>query len=346
MERACTNPAPTRIPTPRDSARPGPGWAERLDRGGRYVVITSSGRSGSNRLLDVLDQQPTTNCRSETTATWAGFLGLPRPIEVADLPADFPSTFGARIAETRLRRGERDHHLMMAHKSYLRGGVGAAWMRAMGSARVRGRIRRGAARTDWPIPKAALGPEAAGHVAAVFKMGAEPAWLGATHPAHEGQILIHNIRDPRDYLASWYNRFVRAKGQDLGDLYRRVVRLSVPALASYGRPPRPLRYDLHALLVYELLHWRHANERLMAHHGASPRYLRVTYEETSLDRMAVAERIYAHAGLALDGAMRDRIAGLENTIFARPHAERLDAGAVEAAVREALPDGPIAALYR
>lgn len=333
-----------RYPAP-PIAEPGVATDAATDHAFRHVVALSSGRSGSNRLLSLFDQHPMTNCRNEIDAASPGFMALPRPDDPDALPQDFMDRWVGLVADSRLRRGRYDDRRMMMHKAYVTPVIGRAWHEVIGRTRVRRFMGIPVTRTEWPVLGMSVRSDMVDGIIPVLKLACDASWFLGAHGALTGQTVIHNIRDPRRYASSWYNRLVLDSDVDREALYRRVVAMAGPALTAYGRPAPAERYDMRALLTVELLNWRHFNERLFLGLRQSPRYALVTYEETSKDRLGVARRVYEHANLDMDGKTLARIEGIENKIFAKPHTETLESSLVEEVVADILPGGPLADLY-
>lgn len=303
----------------------------------RHIVLYSSGRSGSNRLLDFFDQHEMTNCRNEIDRSDPLFNKLCDDSREC-LPANVLVSWQTAVKRATLRKGA-DDRFTLGHKAYLKAILGIAWSQIARRRRVR-RAFLGIADDEWPIPRQILRENARNDVIPVIKLMGPPQLVVAAHEGDETQIVIHNIRDPRDYLASWYNRFALVKfGDNLEPLYE-IVRGKALVWSRVIRDDLqlPERFSLKSLLVAELWLWRATNEPLLARLKHSPRYRLVTYNELSSSREDTARSLYAHAGLDFRKRHADRIRSLENTLFREGHREKLDDGVISEAVDVALSD--------
>ena len=314
------------------------------ERPGRpHVVVFSSGRSGSNRLLDLFDQHERTNCRNEIDSDDP----VINAIKGWDAAAEAPEALAARwqdaVRRAALRKGRRDRY-DLGHKAWLRPGLAPVWAAVYRRRRLR-RPLAGRGGRDWPVPGLVLRADAARSVLPVLKISRPPEPFLALHGADPGLILVHNLREPRGYLRSWYNRLVLRAPEGPEGVYATLRARLAPRMAGLGRPPLPEAFSLRALLVAELWQWRLNNEPLAAGLAGAPRYLQVSYDRVSGAPVETARRLYAHAGLDFTAAHAARVEGLRNTLFPRPHRAALAPDLVEAALAEVLEDGPLARLF-
>src|SRR5687767_7607710 len=78
----------------------------------RYVMICGQGRSGTNWLLDILDQSPRTHCRNEPNEIAASPLAkLPIPSVLGGDTAALARNWDSAVDWTSKHIGERDHAL-------------------------------------------------------------------------------------------------------------------------------------------------------------------------------------------------------------------------------------------
>jgi hypothetical protein len=333
--------------TRRDAGRyeTGPGGSEPP-----YVLLASSGRSGSNNLLDILDCHPDTICRSEPRGRpGAVFNRLPEGRMPRDLGPDFLPLWRAVIAEAAMRNGSLDH-FRSRDKSWFRHPLlGRLFQPVFGSVRARrlmGRILPAYAGEEWPIPAVYASGDRLRRAVPVFKLTCVAAWIGNAIDAEPRMRIVHNIRSPQGFLASWYNRFaLRADGGPEALLVRNRQTLA-PVLAHYAADwPHGEAHSLSALLDSELWRWRFFNEAVLAFADRPAQYMTVFYDDVMDDRVAVAARVMAFCGLEPDAATVSRVAGLGRTLFTAPHRESLDPGVLDAAVGRVLAGSAIAAVF-
>ncbi len=305
----------------------------------RHIVVYSSGRSGSNRLLDIFDQHELTNCRNEIDVCDPVFDAF---CTEADLRLSEPlaARWSALVQRSTFRKGDRDR-FQLSHKRYLRDFPARLWGAAM-----RRRLRRHVLRIasdDWAIPGVILHPRAQADIVPVFKVSRPQRFLAATHAAMPAQTVVHNIREPEKYLNSWYNRLVVPEyNGDLEAVYRLNRATAQEELRRNGMDVKlDEAFSLRALLVAELWNWRLCNEPIHEALRGSPRYRLVHYNEISTAPEETARRLFMHAGLEFTAMHAARIAALRNTLFASPHAARLDPVAVQEAADEVLSDCPV-----
>jgi hypothetical protein len=315
-----------------------------------YVLLTSSGRSGSNNLLDILDCHPDTICRSEPRGRpGAVFNRLPEGRMPRDLGPDFLPLWSAVIAEAATRNGTLDH-FRSSHKTWFRHPILARLFQPVfGSVRARrflGKVWPAYAGQEWPVPALYASRDRLARAVPVFKLTCVAAWIGNAIDAEPRMRIVHNIRNPKGFLASWYNRFaLRAEGGPEALLARNRQTLA-PILAHYAADwPHGEAYAVPALLDSELWRWRFFNEAVLAFADRPAQYMTVFYDDVMDDRVAVASRVMAFCGLEPDAATRSRVAGLERTLFTAPHRESLDPGVLDAAVGRVLPGSAMAALF-
>jgi hypothetical protein len=242
----------------------------------RHIVIYSSGRSGSNRLLDLLDQHNSTNCRNEPDYDDYDIGNLWKRTEKSGLPGDFLEQWAAIVKNCALHKGARDRYDYLAHKEYLRPFLGKLWVEAARREKLRSLFLR-KSKNAWPIPKMALEKYSSSSIIPVLKVSGQPQWFQEPHFYFEKQQIVHNIRKPHDYLNSWYNRFIRKSGFTNEEMYDRVLNSRSWMRREAGLVDFSSPYSFRNLLFVELWGWRFKNEALFNSLRQSPRYLPVSY---------------------------------------------------------------------
>lgn len=313
-----------------------------------YILISGKGRSGSNRLLDILDVSRHTVCRSEVNEiSGSAFFGIGGTLFPDDLQAAQAAMLRKAIAGAVERRSERDR-LSQTDKGYFKGLSGPVlW--GLGKARVR-RVLSAARLVDgsqeWRLPAPILDRAALSEACVVLKLNSCPAWATALSEADDSCNILHNLRDPFEYLQSWYNRFI-AKGvgaRSFQENFDDVPRL----LAHFGRKDVVrLKEPIEANIVeVELWRWRYINETLRALKAHTGQYLLVKYADIETDPVGSARRMFDFAKLPFEAREEARVRALRNDLFAPPHATRLDSEMCQRLIASVLEDSPLLDLLK
>lgn len=303
-----------------------------------HVVIAGTGRSGSNRMLDIFDVHEWTNCRNEPNVVDTPMRAL-LITKAADLPADASTRWARLVEEAKTHKSAFDR---MTHENKAFATLFTPvlfWI--MGKTRAREMIW--GTRQDWPIPGVAL--KASDRIIPVLKVISQVEAVAALHESQSDQAVIHVVRDPRNYLNSWWNRLVLTPDFGPEVTYRKVRALRAPIIEARGEEPLPEAFSMASLVRGELVQWRQIHEHLAERLGASPRYGLFPYEETDAHPVEEARRAYAVAGLDFTAEHEARVRGMKNTLFARGHSEKLDETLVEDALQQVLGNSPIGQRY-
>lgn len=323
----------------------------------RYVLLSSSGRSGSNNLLDILDCHPRTFCRSEPASIPGMVMArLPesgfRPgDEPEPFPQDFPALWRMTLAAASRRNGRRDHFIGH-HKDYFR----HPWLAQLfqplfGSGKARRWMARFApayGNVEWQVPSVYVSQRRLAQAIPVFKLNCAAGWIARVIDTEPGMKIVHNIREPRGFLQSWYNRYlVGRRTGNKEQVYRDNLRTLAPILDYYGAEwHHGQNFSEIALVESQLWRWRYFNEALMEFSDRPDRYIRVLYSEVTDDRVAVAERIFAFCGLDVDTATQGRIVKQQRRLFTEPHTTAADPAILDAALSRVLQNSEIAKIFK
>lgn len=310
----------------------------------KHIVVFSSGRSGSNLLLDILDQHEATNGRNEINATDPNFMALPQRAIEPDMPANFTTLWDQAVAHAKLRKGSRDR-LDLSFKSFAHGKRSEAWSWLAKRTKLRRLALPAAQLHDFPISRLVLTPNAASEVVPVFKFAENPAWYPPLLDSGRNLYIVHNLRDPRKMLQSWFNRFIGKRNHDPARIYERNRQKLAVVLGRDGHDPLPQDYALPQLLRSEVLLWRYNNEPLIEALEGNARYRLSRYEDMSSDLLSVARTVYDFAGLDLSAGTATRVQSITNTLFSAPHKTQLDPKDLDRAVQEALEGSLLAKFY-
>lgn len=303
-----------------------------------HVVIAGTGRSGSNRMLDIFDVHEWTNCRNEPNVVDTPMRALLITRE-AELPADASARWDALVEEAKTHKSAFDR-MTHENKGFATPATSALfWLMS----KTRAREMVWGKRQDWAIPGFGLKhPE---RIIPVLKVISQVEAVAALHESQPDQAVIHVTRDPRNYLNSWWNRLVLTPDFGPEVTYQKVRELRAPILEARGEEPLAEEFSMASLLRGELVQWRQIHEHLADRLGASPRYGLFPYEDTDAHPVEEAARAYALAGLDFTAEHEARVRGMKNTLFAKGHSEKLDEALVEDALQAVLGNSPIGQRY-
>ena len=310
-----------------------------------YVTIIGRGRSGTNLALDVLDTHPRTICRSEANRINGAALNT-LPLDFEDIrQAEWSgAAWRAALETTAYTHSARDRS-KRDHKSYYRSLPERIFCeRVLPRRKLRVALKRMGLlsavnewRVDWAFSRA---PDRHPQLP-VFKILTQPHWILRTHAQDPGQHVIHVVRDPAGFIPSWMNRYVAPRGgekvhaDNLATLDIILERLG--GTLQHGRA-----YSEAALIESELWRWRYMNDTVFMALSVSERYRLWRYEEMIANPAQMGGEAMAWLGLDVDASTRQRMSRMENTLFAKPHAKRLDTGQVGDIAAAVLEGSPMA----
>ena len=309
-----------------------------------FVLITGNGRSGSNRLLDILDHSPDTACRNEMNGVVHGDFGtIGGMLFTDDLTPDRKAKLDQAVARAGLRRSDRDRPPQVK-KSYFRPHIISD---AMHWATSKDRVRFALARTpllaahdEWDLPGWYTDQTKLAKALGVLKLNAGPAWTLHLHATHPNARIIHNLRRPHSYLNSWYNRFAKTEGPaHFEKFWSDVPRI----FAHFGRDDYERLHDFskESVMEIELWRWRYTNETLHQALKGSDRAITITYADIDDDPGAAAEKVYTFAGLPFNAAVSELVQNMRNTLFAKKHTVKLEDTLIDTLVSDVLTDSAL-----
>lgn len=301
-----------------------------MPRSNPYVVIAGSGRSGSNRLLDAFELHPQTVCRSEPEEMLGGdFERLPGAhSRNQPLGDDFESRWAQAVGRARRRQSDRDRIDALGKSFYAGRPLAGPVQRLLARRRLRqnilGAILPGLRGQEWARPMFCVDAAALDSSLLVLKTR-PPQWLLRTHAGDPDQIVIHQIRDPRAFLNSWYNRWVSDSGGGDETVYRATMTVLPHMLAHFGESAdRFAQYSEENLIESEVWLWRYLNEVLYTSLKDSPRYRLVNYDAFGRDPAGSMRDLLTLCGRGAPDSLLAGIGRMENTLFAKGHGARLD----------------------
>lgn len=315
----------------------------------RYVVIIGRGRSGTNLALDVLDTHPRTLCRNEANRIpGAALNALPLDFEDTRAAEWSLSAWHAALGESALCHGARDRS-RRDYKSYYRGPAGRFLCEyALPRQKLRRALRNiGLLRAinEWRVDWAFARDPAHLPALPVFKILTQPHWILRTHARDPGQHVIHMVRDPAGFIASWLNRYVAPRGGEkvFAD---NLATLDLILDALGGDFASGRAFSEAALIESELWRWRYMNDTVFSTLSGSERYRLWPYDTVLAQPAAKGTEAMTWLGLDIDGGTRTRMSQMENTLFAKPHARKIDAAETRALAHHVLEGSPMADFFR
>ena len=272
----------------------------------RYAIITGTGRSGTNWLLDMFDASPDTHCRNEPHGLTGTRLNRFPAVWTVDQGAGSTETYERcwdDVAQsTASRYGARDHHLTYP-KTHLH-----PWTNRLGLTRVMTgpRLRKLSSRIaprlshpEWELPVCLGSSRRLETSTALLKILIDAPLLEWLVHERPHVPVIHIVRHPGGRLSSWLNRLVAPLNDaQLAELHRhRATRLErIRRFDPRWREVIPEPSSL-SLIAMELWFWRYLNESTMEAGGAHPSYRLVLFDHLAADPVGSAEMLYRHAGV-------------------------------------------------
>ncbi len=278
-----------------------------------------------------------TLCRSEVHALDGDFGKLATAETHDALPADFNDLWSAAVASSIDKMSRRDR-MKIEGKSYLNLSARVV-VPALRKTRLRKVVLAGDP-DEWNIPRICIRPSET--IVPVLKIQSRQSWLLRSHPALPDQTVLHTLRNPADYLNSWWKRWVSKIGTE--EVYRRVSALAAPIYEQHGWPALPAEYSIENLMRAQLSIWRRSNG-LINQLSGSPRYGLFRYEDVSSDPTGEAARLYELADLEFNDETRQNVATMRNTLFKKIDKPSLDPDMVRSAMQDVLFDCPLGSTY-
>jgi hypothetical protein len=280
----------------RDASDPGPPWD--------YVLIVGSGGSGSKRLLRIFDHSPETHCRNEPYnnqgSPFALLRSSPRAWALAPGdPAVLEREWDPAVAWTAARTGDRDARPTPPKHHFRPLGARLGLLRLLSSRRLRriaAAISSDGQSDEWRTPRLFVRGEGLESSLLVMKFNQAPSlarWVLERRPRVK---VIHLVRHPAAYLASWRARVLpRCDPGVMITANRDRLRAIADRDESWAARFGPV--DGLSAEALELLFWLYDTVSIREAGVARPQYERVFDEDVAITPVAVAKRLYAACGL-------------------------------------------------
>ena len=306
-----------------------------------YLIITGSGRSGTNMLLELLDCHDNTFCRNEPHALETNPV-FPLSEELAeDLVPDV--TIEAWTDAMRFcgsHNGERDRFDQVGKRYFRPGPLPALGLNLFKRRRVRSALSvfNPAYRTlEWPCPPLYISRKRLAQSYPVFKILRSPIPITATHAQDPRQRVAHMIRDPKGNLRSWYNRYIVTSVGDPVKVFNDNMTQVPSILRHYGEDPDQYGvFSEDALFETQLWLWRYIQETLIDRIGNSDRYMAFLYADAVKKPVQTAEKLYGFLELDFDEATAEKVRSTRNTLFAKGHSHDVPEIRMERAIERVL----------
>jgi len=264
------------------------------------IIVFGQGRSGTNWLLNLLDLDPTTHCRSEPNE-----LGGPGWVSLSNgwvrgLDEDrLAEHWDAAVNEASRRIGARDHpipvnkrHLTMAQR--------------MGSDRLMkgGRLRHLASwmhprlgQAEWDVPR--WQARDLNQARPVLKLNAVPGWASWVIGNRPDTRVVHIVRHPGGFLNSYCHRWLAHQSRPrVAETNRRRLRMIAETEPGWDAIFGDI--DTMGAEEAELWFWRYACETIHEAGQAHRHYHLVLYEDVANQPIPTIRQLFARCGLDWD----------------------------------------------
>jgi hypothetical protein len=305
----------------------------------RYVVIAGSGRSGTNFLLQIFDQNRQTHCRNEPEDCAGSAMSklLRGLVASPELDSELERQWDAAVAQAAQSFGLRDHPIPVDKDQFSRLAkrIGLARLaRSKRARRILNRARPSPLPEEWPIPSWIMDSRINGQSLPVLKILGRPGWITWMLRNRPEAHVVHIVRHAGGYLNSIATRVWSIAEPD------RVAhsnRQRLVKIAAQDPTWGALFGDVSSIspVDAELWYWRYLNETIHRAGEGKPQYRLVVYEELVDDPVKVSRAIFRWCGLEWDAAIERRVQSMSvwSRSIAAAWRDRLDAAQVVLAER-------------
>ncbi|WGV15921.1 sulfotransferase domain-containing protein [Fuscovulum ytuae] len=300
---------------------------------GREVIVFSSGRSGSNRILDIADLASETHCRNEPNEYCQSFSPMRNLVSTAS-QGNAEALIQSMSAAIQCY-GIRDR-FKTNPKRFLKPFIGVVYRHTCAHRSLR-EIVLNIKTPEWNIPLEVFRKDWNETVVPVFKISASLATaeqVAATPPEVK---IIHNLRKPSAMLQSWWNRYcLEFRGGNLDFLEAEInSHLEKWGKARYASFENKGLTQLERVIRANLFAWRLANEAVYNARKHSSSYIITDYDEVTRDQKSKAEEILSFIGVKreISGPTRPTVV---NELFQSTHQQALPNDLLSSAIKDVL----------
>lgn len=276
----------------------------------RYVLIAGHGRSGTNWLLEILDQSQQTHCRNEPNECAGSAL---RAAVGSDRPPRTGWGTGTRVGcghrtNLHLVREPRPEH-QRVQEPFLpgssRNGPGGA-LRGKKLRKILSPIMSSLRCEEWPVPSWVVNKRQNDRSLPILKINMEPGWIVWVLRNRPEARVLHIVRHPGGFLNSLMKRLWSELDMEtvVRDNRERLARIAAtdPVWACRFRD-----VDTLSPVETELWYWRYSSETIHQAGEGSPHYQLVKYEELTGNPQEVSRAVYRGCGLAWNDTIEQAI---------------------------------------
>ena len=277
----------------------------------QYILVTGNGRSGTNWMLDMLNQSALTHCRNEPNLIPTSPL---HPItefcEITKKKPDIADIWDAGAAWTAVNIGERDPYLT-TNKKFLYPIIGSPKLKNFSLRLKRNKYVRTLIpwlrQSEWPLPLWAGNRNKFQQAIPVFKIiNQDPRNIIWLLENRSDVSMVHIIRHPAGRLYSWLTRYVPTKNtNDLLSINKSRLHNLNKIDPEWSENIDNI--DNMSLIEAEVWLWRYTNEKIHQLGRQHTHYKCVIYEELIQDPLEVAENIYDFCNIPFNNEIKEKI---------------------------------------
>lgn len=167
---------------------------------------------------------------------------------------------------------------------------------------------------EWSLPRWYLNSHQPDKVLEIYKILHHPYWMTTLLNSQVPVKIIHNIRKPYGYLASWYRRYLNSNSpEDVRDTNINI--LSRVREEDDHWSNRLENLEAMDILETEMLLWIHSNETIYLQGKDKENYLLTYYEDVDKDGKRFSKELYDFVGLDWTPEIGNEVVNMENKLF-------------------------------
>lgn len=223
------------------------------------------------------------------------------------------------VSSSELKQGDRDRvaeRPKVFVRDRLRKPVGQRIFRRNRLRRLLGLVYPTIGGNEWRLPSWYLRKDGVAEVLHVYKILQNPYWIRALLTSDYPVRIVHNIRRPEEYLASWHRRYLAANPEeDVNALNKRIL-TAVSEQDEHWRSRWGELQDMDVIQT-EMLLWMYTNETIYIHGRDKANYMTMLYHEVDEDGVRASQSLYEFAGLEWNPGIGAAATRMENKLFAK-----------------------------